>query len=134
MFIAIAMLAVNSTFASDDPSLRGVKQFYVVIDKTTKAAEELDRSQIKVDVELRLRKAGIQVTDERPGLAYLLVDPQALISRDHPDLCVFNIDLDFNQIVNLPVNGFTMFAPTWHDSSFGYVIEGNYRKHSGSHR
>jgi hypothetical protein len=119
---AIALMCfsiVHPAFAFDGKSLQNVKQFgVIVVGDDTK--DGLDREQIKVDVELRLRKAGLPVNNEQK-FGVLSVHPQVIVSQLNPGLCVFNISIEFDQYVIVEANGSSIIAPTWQESILGSV-------------
>ncbi|MFI5342136.1 MAG: hypothetical protein ACHQ7N_20150 [Candidatus Methylomirabilales bacterium] len=105
-------------------TLKGITAFHVVVEVLTPEAERdgLTRDQLQTDVELRLRKAGINVTSSyantRESFLYLNVNTY----KEPVGLYAFNISLEFHQGVILTRNrNVSLPASTWYVGTVGIV-------------
>jgi hypothetical protein len=110
-------------------ALRGLKGVNVFVYLNAEAERlGLIRDQVKTDVELRLRKAGIKVLIEKesfetPGVPTLWVAVDMIIS----DIYVFNVRVHLREEVKL-ARGFYTFGEIWEGGVFGAIRTGNIRK------
>jgi hypothetical protein len=116
-------LAGRETWAQDNEdtraTLRGVEGVLVFVEDLGDEVEHagLTRQQIRTDVELRLRKAGIRILTEAervgmPGAPWLSVN---VIVYLHPDtrLAAFRIDVSLQQLAFLATDGSRALVSTW---------------------
>lgn len=89
-------------------ALVGLKGVQVKVQKISPDAERmgLTEDQIKTDVELRLRKAGVRVltekeVDETPGQPALYVREDTIVMQDFP-IIVNSISVELEEWVTLP--------------------------------
>ncbi len=108
--------------------LRGVVVAIVGIDSDAKKAD-LTESQLKTDVEVELRKAGIPVVTS--GEAYLIVyvNSVAISVSGVEGLYVFCINVTLKQIVDLRRNrSIGAFAATWDKAYVAGVGKSHFKK------
>jgi hypothetical protein len=118
----------NSAFAGDHKtereSLRGIKQFYVVVENLDSAAVDdgLNEDQMKVAVELRLRKAGLQLVEDHASADFrcLYVDIDLFKAKDSA-LYAHHISVEFRQPITVDSNRARLLASTWSATTFGTV-------------
>ncbi len=127
VFAALALLsaAVVSRLVGqgDNESTRntlaGLTGMYVLVEHIPDEAERdgLDTTQIRTDVELKLRQAGITVLTQQEWLStaaapYLYVNVQAIKNR--ANVYAFSADVELRQRVTLVRNpGMSILATTW---------------------
>lgn len=119
----IALLAipgVGIAAASSDQSLKGIKQVHVLVEKIVNPPERLTEDQVRTDVELKLRTAGVTVLPDGSGdlTAYVYVR----IGTDRVS-GVFTVDVELKQLTRLerdPSSGL-YYAATWNTGSFGLL-------------
>ena len=124
-------LAGRETWAQDNEdtraTLRGVEGVLVFVEDLGDDVEHagLTRQQIRTDVELRLRKAGIRILTEAervgmPGAPWLSVN---VIVYLHPDtrLAAFRIDVSLQQLAFLATDGSRALVSTWSVGETGIV-------------
>jgi len=110
-------------------SLRGLAGVGVSVESFSSEVKDklpFDKNQIRVDVELKLRMAGIKVlSDEErfnsPGMPFLYV---RVYIREIPDLLPvlgYNITVQLHQQVYLARNFELLFGTTWEKSVTGAV-------------
>jgi|SRR5579862_4487472 len=121
----LVLCLLPGAFASDDPSdrrtLRGITTIIVVIEELEPAAiaDGLTVSQLRTDVELRLRMAGLKVLDSyAPGTPYLHVVPALLKA---PDQYAYSCKLEFLQTVTVESNREVLITDTWSAGKFGLI-------------
>jgi hypothetical protein len=114
-------------------SLRGLTGVGVSVESFSSEVKDklpFDKNQIRADVELKLRKAGIKVlSDEErfntPGMPFLYVRVQIIETSDVlPDLLPvfgYNITVQLHQQVYLARNFELLFGTTWEKSVTGAV-------------
>jgi len=129
-----ALLAVKLAGAADPDveSLRGISSLYVLVENLRHADElrGLTVQDIRRDVELRLRMAGIKVLTEEEMLStmspYLYVNVIVVPSRDRPGLVVFAISCELKQMVTVTRDSsITTMAATWDTGEAGLVGSDN---------
>lgn len=125
--------AISCALEIQQMALRGLKGVSVLVEHIKPEAERLGitQDQIKTDVELRLRKAGIRVLaqtekDKTPGMPYLYVNVTALISSE-AGLCVYGIEVHLKEIVTL-ARGLKASGSVWDTGKIGSVGTQNIRK------
>ena len=109
-------------------SLKGLVAVYLLMDPLDLDAQKagLSASQLRTDVELRLRAAGIPVLTEkqgreRPGDPYLYLDVSHIRAKE--GFCAFSIRLALIQNVFPQRNPTQLLrASTWSVSTSGYVL------------
>ena len=100
-------------------TLAGLTGIYVLVEHLSDEAQRdgLDTTQIRTDVELKLRQAGISVLTQQEWLAtaaapYLYVNVQVIKNPAH--VYAFSADVELRQRVTLVRNPSTLIlAPTW---------------------
>jgi hypothetical protein len=122
--VFLLLPGVSHALTLKQKALIGLKGVGIDIVKTSPEAKSLGltENQIKTDVELRIRKAGIRVlTDEErqetPGFPFLQVAVTTMVSQDR-GLMVFSIAVDLVEWVMLARGGET-WGYIWHTSSTG---------------
>ncbi len=130
---------IISAQTSEVESLRGLRGMAVIIEDFQSITKKtgLTESQLKIDVEVELRKAGILVLTRdkimtTPGNPYLYV---TVYSNDRPGVVVasglyaFGIDLALRQAVDLRRNrSIGLWATTWGKGSVGSTGISNFKK------
>jgi hypothetical protein len=114
--------------------LIGLKGVGVLVESVRPEVERLGltKDQIKTDVELRLRKAGVSVLtkeewEKTPGKPYLYVNVNAFVYPDEPALCVYNIRMELQEMVTLD-RGLRAPDTIWPKERRMVVGKGNIRK------
>jgi hypothetical protein len=126
VFATLLMLALTPCSAGDEverQSLAGLKEMAVVVEQLTPEAvrDGLSQETIKLDVELRLRQAGIVVRDKptSPGWAYVYVNVNAMFN-ERLRVYAVSVRLSLNQLVVLSRNPEVEIpAITW---SSGHIV------------
>jgi hypothetical protein len=115
-----------------DP-LRGLKGVEVIVEPMKPETERLGLKidQIKTFVELKLRKAGIRVFTleeavKKPGTPNLFVSVNTLIHSELPNLCVFGLLVELNEMVTLS-SGAPFHASVWNKYLIGISSINNVR-------
>jgi hypothetical protein len=124
LVVLLLLPGVSHALTIKQKALIGLKGIGIDIVETSPEVKRLGLTpaQIKTDVELRLRKAGIKVlTDkerqETPGFPFLQVTVTTMVSQDSA-LLVFSIAVDLIEWVMLARGGET-WGQIWHTSSTG---------------
>jgi hypothetical protein len=114
-------------------SLRGLTGVGVSVESFSSEVKDklpFDKNQIRVDVELKLRMAGIKVlSDEErfntPGMPFLYVRVHigeiSDLLPDLPPVFTYNITVQLHQQVYLARNSELLFGTTWEKSVTGAV-------------
>ena len=110
-------------------SLRGLTGVGVSVESFSSEVKEklpFDKNQIRVDVELKLRMAGIKVlSDEErfntPGMPFLYVRVSIGETSDLLPILGYNITVQLRQQVYLARNSELLFGTTWEKSVTGAV-------------
>lgn len=148
-FVVMVLLFANvSVFPqSNDPlekeSLKGLSGVHVFLNLTEDSPslekDGLTEAQIRTDVELRLRKAGIRVLTieearelpRRPVLSVTLLasKSEALTKLLGESIYAFTILIDFKQTATLyhSTDNKVFLAATWSDSAVGMTTKRNVR-------
>ena len=125
-------LSVPPAFAGDSElertSLRGLKGIKILVEKMPPQLENdgLNRKKLIVDIESRLKKAGIEVFNEEevkkiPGLPYLYLNVNA-VKNPRDKQYSYNIVIELKQVVLLRRNPtISVFGTTWSTSRTGTV-------------
>jgi hypothetical protein len=127
--LALIMLllipGISSALTSDQEALVGLKGVYVLVEYIRPELERLGiiEKQIKTDVELRLRKAGVRVLTKveksnTPDAATLYVKENGLITSR--GLYLFSIDVQLLQLVTL-ARGSRVVGCIWIHNDIGIV-------------
>jgi hypothetical protein len=132
--LTAAILAFAVTVAAEMPdrareTLRGLPGVTVVVEPLSPGAEQdgLTQSQLRTEVEQRLRKAGIRVLTKEewqntPGSPYLYINVAAL--KKNYGLYAYAIEVCLNQLVTLIRDqDIQEFAETWETREVGTVGE-----------
>ena len=125
LFVVLLLLpGVSNALTDEQRVLVGLKGMHVLVEEMNPKAEGLGltKAQIKVDVELRLRKAGIRVLTEKeqlemPGGPALYVDINSYFPPDIP-IFAFSINIELMEWVTL-ANGFKVFGAVWSTKPIG---------------
>lgn len=118
-----------ATFYSDQKeSLRGLKGLFILVEPLNPEVEKagISREQLRGEVELKLRQAGIRVFREEqrleePGQPYLYINLNAYSWREEV-IYGYSFKVDLNQLVILkrdPKIG--CFGTTWYSGSAGII-------------
>ena len=129
--VAMVTLSISASvgFARDDKftgeTLRGIKGFSVSVGSLKPEIERkgLTRDQIKADVELKLRLAGIKVLtdaewDEEIGRPWIFVQPTVFEMTQYPAF-LYSINIKVFQIARLIRTGEFDFVATWYRDFVG---------------
>jgi hypothetical protein len=126
LLVLVLLLLPNVSQAGkrQQEALRGLKSLIVLVEEINPEAERLglSRTQLKTDVELRLRKAGIKVLTQEesintPGQPFLYVNiTTGIISG----FCTFGIEVDLNEMVII-ARGVKVVGSIWDTSIIGRV-------------
>jgi hypothetical protein len=106
LVLVLLVPGISHALTDKQKALIGLKGLKVVVEAPPEAERlRLTKNQIKTDVELRLRKAGIRVLTEEqwlktPGAPYLYVKVTAVIRPNIP-IYAYNIIYPYNIIVAL---------------------------------
>ncbi len=127
----LSLMVVLPVMASEVQSLRGIKEFAVFIDRLPPAIEKegFNKNTIQIDVELKLRLAGIKVItlEERltvPGHPYLYVNVCPI--KHNSSGYAYSIHVEFRQNVILIRNYMETSATTWDDLNLGFTPKSAY--------
>jgi hypothetical protein len=102
-------------------TLKGVTIVEVVVEAMDPGAEQdgLTRSQLQMEVELRLRQAGITVGPTLTGHLYVNVDTE---KSDHGQAYAYNVSVHYIQQVVLARDPKApIFATTWETGGVGII-------------
>ena len=93
----------------------------VVIEDLHPGAERdgLTTSQLQTDVEVRLREAGIRVTNN--AVDYVGVSISAMQSTDVTDLYAYSLHVSLHRRIVVEANGMDMLAEVWSSGRVGTV-------------
>jgi hypothetical protein len=130
LIILLLFLTCHSVALPANPkSLKGIKGIYVLIEElpeSLKSKTGLTEDQLRTDVELKLRLAGISVVSESeslyiPGFPYLYVNINGYV--EEIGLVVYNIEVELRQTVILKRNRSieAVGATTWKTGTIGTV-------------
>ena len=131
-FCAIAILLSGCgtrLFAGDDPgarqTLKEIKGVNVFIEPLGPASDGLlTVEQLRTDVQLRLRSAGVKILD--PGSATLYINANIMTApAPITGLYAFNCKVSLMQTVFVPINSVTTTLGTWSLESLGMVGRDN---------
>jgi hypothetical protein len=122
--VAVAFLsAATHLNASDDKmsrdSLRDLPAVHVVVERLRPdtLGDGLSDEQIQTDVELRLRKAGVVVSNSAIAMLYVNINPV----KSDSGFYAYSCSLELQQAVTVLSNKALTMAPTWSSSSAGFV-------------
>ena len=115
----------------DRATLKGVEEFTVIVEPIDPEIENagVTSAQIRTDVELRLRHAGIRIVDRFPSLHLLHVAVHTMKAQG-THLYVFALDVAFEQEARLTRNSAIFVArplATWSVQAFGTIGADNLR-------
>jgi hypothetical protein len=123
--VPAALLLGGRLFAGDSAperqTLQGIKGISVLVeDLTTDVDRLLTVEQIRTDVELRLRKAGIKVLENSFPILY--VSANVMKGRSEVEgLYIYSCNVTFEQTVSVRANSVIALGTTWSVSSLGMV-------------
>ena len=118
-----ALLVCGRLFADDTEAerktLRGIKAVRVVIEDLSadEVKDGLAAGQIRTDVELRLRKAGVVVQTSSPFILYIY--PHLMVRET--GLYIFHLEVAIMQDAVITANGEDSLLTTWSASVLGTV-------------
>ena len=139
IFILAGILLPGSVVCAQPPtksqieSLKGISEIKVVVVNLGPDANRagLNKSMIKTDVELRLRKHGIKILPDEEFGERQAVDPYLYIDVNlykRRELFAFTVIVELKQLVSLERRPQTvLIAPTWSRSATGMVGSANLR-------
>ena len=138
LVMALLLLpGVSHALKDEQEALIGLNGVYVLIEHLNSQAESLGLTtdQIKTDVELRLRKAGIRVLTKEeslatPGSPYLYVYVGTYIKEKNP-IIAFSNSVELKESVTL-ANGFKTTGSIWSAASIGLFTKENIKQIRGS--
>jgi len=121
------LLAVNGK--SNQATLKGIKGFGVLVENLSPIVEKggVTKSQLQIEVEFKLREAGIKVLSreeclQAPGEPYLYINININTSKTESDIYPYSIDAMFIQKVSLLRNpGQTSYSVTWSTGGVGSI-------------
>jgi len=121
------LFAINGK--SNQATLRGLKGFGVLVEKLPPEVEQegLNRLQLQLEVESKLRMAGIKVLTREevfrtPGEPYLYINVNVNVAKAESDIYPYSIDMLFIQQVSLLRDpNLTTFAVTWSKGGVGSI-------------
>lgn len=130
LFLIVAFAGILSLFPQHDAeasdfgrsvsSLKGLVALKVVVEQLDPKVEGngITQKQLETDIELRLRQAGVNVSEQASALLYANV---AVLCGDFA--CAYNISLDLQQAVRLVMrpDAGTMPAATWNSGITGLL-------------
>jgi hypothetical protein len=129
LLILLFMVTATGMMASDEPAardtLRGIKKVEVVVETLSpdEIRDGLTADQIKTDVELRLRKAGITVGSTA---TMLYIQPNLLKGDVSIDgVYAYNVMVSLDQLITVDLNKVAEFASTWSISTVGLAGRNN---------
>ena len=116
------------------PSLKGLRGFSVEARSANERSDllEISSDQLTTDVELKLRKTGIQVLPSnralKDGGAFLSISLTLVSPKESPDLFAFHLEMSVDQIVAPMLRPDTPgLASTWSVGSTGIVTRARVR-------
>jgi len=127
LFLQSSALGVNAL--SNRATLRGLKGVGVLVEKLPPEIEQegLKRDQLQMDVESKLRTAGIKVLTREealntPGEPFLYININVNIAKTESDIYPYSIDLLLIQKVSLLRDPkLTSYAITWSTGGVGSI-------------
>jgi hypothetical protein len=139
LFLGVSWLYASSALATEPPwtSLRGLKGVGVVVEELTPDAKRggLVEEQLRMDVEWRLRKAGITVLSganlrRAPGVPYLSISVGALQGKGRlRPLFVYSAKVELRQDVTLVRDdSLDVPAATWVMSGVSMIGSSRFQK------
>jgi len=123
LVFAVALVLLPGTAKAGDPNaecLRGVTRVSVGFDELTKDLEKegVTKSQLRTDVELKLRKAGLTVEETATPQLYVQV---AAIKYDKlanvNPFYALDVSVSLKENVTVERNKTRMFTVTWHSGT-----------------
>ena len=123
-----AATAWGQDSAAQRATLKGVAIVEVVVEAMDPVAEGdgLTRSQLRTDVELRLRQAAITVGPTLTGHLYVNVDTE---KSDHGQTYAYNVSVQYIQQVVLARDPTApIFATTWETGGVGMIAASRLRE------
>jgi hypothetical protein len=120
--VALVFLFVGNACAAGSQveidSLRGIKSIEVVVEHLTNNESGPSEGQIKSDVELKLRLAGIKlISPGKDGFLYVRIGCRHINNYVYS----VNIIVQYKQPVYLMRNQSSSIGATWESGSFGYI-------------
>ncbi|MBZ5727440.1 MAG: hypothetical protein LAP87_20885 [Acidobacteriia bacterium] len=124
VLLGIVSVASPALMASDDngtPTLRGIKAMSVVVENINPDAvrDGLTADQLKTDVELRLRRVGIKVSES--AVPYLYVRVTVVRGAVNQSQYAYSCRVVFEQPVTVKANGVLTLVPTWSTGNIALV-------------
>ena len=133
IIVTFSLSLTSSVFAinglSNRATLRGLKGVGVLVEKLPLEVEQegLKRDQLQMEVESKLRTAGIKVLTKEealntPGEPYLYININVNIAKTEADIYPYSIDLLLIQKVSLLRDPkLTSYAITWSTGGVGSI-------------
>jgi hypothetical protein len=129
LFLSLVSSASAINGKSNQATLRGLKGFGVLVEKLPPEVEQegLNRLQLQLEVESKLRMAGIKVLTREevfrtPGEPYLYINVNVNIAKTESDIYPYSIDMLLIQQVSLLRDpNLTTFAVTWSKGGVGSI-------------
>lgn len=131
LLVLLLLPGISHALTLKQKPLVGLKGVQVLVESLEPEAERLGltNNQIKTDVELLLRKAGIRVLTQEEmentsGMPYLYVNVNTSIGGG---LIAYNISVELSEFVTL-ANGLQAFGVIWDTGRIGTVLTNNIRQ------
>ena len=129
LFLSLVSSASAVNGISNRATLRGLKGVGVLVEKLPREVEQegLKRDQLQMEVESKLRTAGIKVLTKEealniPGEPYLYININVNIAKTEADIYPYSIDLLLIQKVSLLRDPkLTSYAITWSTGGVGSI-------------
>jgi hypothetical protein len=129
LFLSLVSSASAINGKSNQATLRGLKGFGVLVEKLPPEVEQegLNRLQLQLEVESKLRMAGIKVLTREevfrtPGEPYLYINVNVNVAKTESDIYPYSIDMLLIQQVSLLRDpNLTTFAVTWSKGGVGSI-------------
>jgi hypothetical protein len=129
LFLSLVSSASAVNGISNRATLRGLKGIGVLVEKLPREVEQegLKRDQLQMEVESKLRTAGVKVLTKEeafntPGEPYLYININVNIAKTEADIYPYSIDLLLIQKVSLLRDPkLTSYAITWSTGGVGSI-------------
>ena len=134
IFFSFLFSPGKSFSLSDMESLRGLEGVEVLVEELNAELENFNLTmvQIQVDVESKLRMAGIEILSKEENekiqprrKPYLYIQIHSYKPQSRRDVIAFNVDIALNQKIAIPghpdFKKKSFYAPTWYKSIVGVV-------------
>jgi hypothetical protein len=125
--LALVFCVIGNAADPRMPSLKGITTIKVIIERLDNDAP-LTREQLRTDVELKLRNAGIKVVDESQVVPYLYVRVAILPASGS---FFYNVDVEMNQWAHIEVSDVSSTVTTWATGGYGIATSARKIRDSG---